>query len=131
MIRNCGITVADIASAHNIFGPNLTFIRGEMVWKLYEPVLINYVEVPWKILDLNNNVTIAADIFFVSGLNVLVSVSTDTKFTVAGCFTLNNQADLTRSMLKIFKLYRGKYFMATVACMDSEFEWLSSDSNRV
>ena len=90
MIRNCDITVADITATHHIFGPNVDCLMGKTVQKRPDLVMIDYVEVPQEILDFNNDVTIAAYVFFVNSLTFLVSVYTDIKFTMVEYLPLRN-----------------------------------------
>ena len=58
---------------HTIFGPDLASIRGKTVRRKPTHVLTNYVNIPRDLIQLNQHVTLSADIMFVNGVPFLVS----------------------------------------------------------
>jgi hypothetical protein len=68
MIKNCSVTSTDIDNARKLFGDDVVALRGDTVHNTQDPVMADYVEIPKDILDLNKDVTMAADIMFVNGL---------------------------------------------------------------
>jgi hypothetical protein len=83
MVPNCPIDCHDIANACNIFGPYLTSIRGKTVRHMPAPVVADYVAIMWGILERNQIVTMAADVFFVDGIAFLVTLSWKIRFVTA------------------------------------------------
>jgi hypothetical protein len=81
MIKNCNVTPTDINNAHKLFGDDIAMLRGKTVCNTHDPVMADYVEIPRAILDLNKDVTIAADIMFVNGLPFVTTISRKIKFT--------------------------------------------------
>jgi hypothetical protein len=53
MIKNCPITPANIAAANKIFGPDVASLKGKTTRTNPKPVLIDYVEIPKYIIDIN------------------------------------------------------------------------------
>ena len=67
MISNCSVTVNDVTNSHQIFGPDLAGIRGQLMWRPPESVTTDYVQTPCAILERHNLATSAVDIKFVNG----------------------------------------------------------------
>ncbi len=74
LIANCPVTVQDVHNANRIFGPDLANLRGKTTRKKPEHVRVDYVEIPWDIVDMHKYVTLVADVF-INGLPFLVSSS--------------------------------------------------------
>jgi hypothetical protein len=75
MIRNCPVTPTYITTSNKIFGPDVASLKGKTVRNKPAPVLTEHVEIPQTIIDLNKDVTLAADVMFVCGLGFMVSTS--------------------------------------------------------
>jgi hypothetical protein len=73
MIKNCSVTSTDIYNAHNFFGDDIASLRGKTLCNTQDTVIADYVEIPNEILDLNKEVTMAADVMFVNGLPFVTS----------------------------------------------------------
>jgi hypothetical protein len=63
MVPNFPIDCHDIANTHNIFGPDLASIQGKMVRHTLTPVVADYIAIPRGIVEWNQIVTMAADVF--------------------------------------------------------------------
>ncbi len=51
LLTNCPVSVSDVQNAHQIFGPNLTGLRGKTVHQCPEHITLDYVAVPAEFLD--------------------------------------------------------------------------------
>jgi hypothetical protein len=127
MIKNCPITPANIAAANKIFGPDVASLKGKTTRTTPKPVLIDYVKIPKEIIDINKEVTLAADVMFVDGLPFLVSTSRKIKFTTTEYVPRRTNPILVKSLKKILSLYSNHGFKVTTALMDREFESLRDD----
>jgi hypothetical protein len=105
MIKNCSVTSSDIDNAHKL----------------------DYVEIPKAILDLNKDVTMAADVMFVNRLPFVTTISRKIKFTTIEYVTNISEPNLIKSLLKIISLLRASGFNPSTALMDREFECLRLD----
>jgi hypothetical protein len=92
------------------------------VRKTQDPVVAYYVAIPQEILDLNKELTVAADLMFVNGLPFVTSISRNVKFTTIEYVTSKSEPNLIKSLLKIVSLYKAKGFNPSTALMDREFE---------
>jgi hypothetical protein len=75
LITNCPITTSDISNAREMFGPDLTSIRGKTVRRTPTPMVADYVAVPRSLVETNKVITMAADVFFVDGTAFLLTMS--------------------------------------------------------
>jgi hypothetical protein len=75
IICNCPVTLNYISAANHIFVPNIASIKGKTVQVTQDPILMEYVEVPKEIVDLNKDITITADGMLVDGLGFLITSS--------------------------------------------------------
>jgi hypothetical protein len=75
MLKDFPVTNDDIKNAHTLFGMDLTTIRGKTVWHRPKRVITDYVNIPWTLVDVNKQVTLAADDMFANLVSFLVSVS--------------------------------------------------------
>jgi hypothetical protein len=80
--------------------------------------MADYVEIPRAILDLNKDVTMAADIMFVNGILFVTTISRKIKFTTIEYVTSRSEPNLTKSLLKIISLYKARGFTPSTALMD-------------
>ncbi len=68
MLHNCPISIADIAAAEDIFGPNLGSLKGKTVRRSQGHVPSLVVDVPYHIIKLYQDVLLLFDIMFVTKL---------------------------------------------------------------
>ncbi len=67
MIPNCPIDVNDITNARDTWGLDLASLRGKTVRRAPAPVVAEYVAVPKSVINRNTTVTLAADVFLLTG----------------------------------------------------------------
>jgi hypothetical protein len=127
MIKNCPITPANIAAANKIFGPDAASLKGKTTRTTPKPVLIDHVKIPNQSIDINKEVTLAADVMFVDGLPFLSSTSHNMKFTTTEYVPRRTNPILIKSLNKILSLYSNRGFKVTTALVDRGFESLQDD----
>jgi hypothetical protein len=121
MIRNCPITPADVKASNKIFGPDIASLKGKMTRNTPEPVLTDYIKIPRAIIDINKNVTLAADVMFVDSIPFLISVSRNVKFTTSEYVPRHTKPILVKSLKRIISLYGARGFKVVTVLMDREF----------
>ena len=67
MLHNYPVTPKTINNANTIFGPDVASLKFKITSKPSNPLVTEYVEIPQEILDLNKNLTLVADVIFVTG----------------------------------------------------------------
>ena len=73
MLKDCPVTNNDIRNAHTIYGSDLAYIRGTTVCRKPAHIPTNYVNDPWNLIQLHQQVTLSADIMFVNSIPFMVS----------------------------------------------------------
>lgn len=81
IIQSCSITVLDINNATHIFGHDIISTMDKTARKSSEPVVADYVEVPWDLKELNENMIISPDVMFVGGIGFFVIGSRGIRLT--------------------------------------------------
>ena len=76
------VILDDINNDNTIFGHNFPSLKLKMLRQKPKPVVSNYIKIPKDILQLHNTVLVAAEIMFVNGMELLVSISRHVKFTM-------------------------------------------------
>jgi hypothetical protein len=128
MIKNCTATPTDIDNAHKLFGADIATLRGKTVRKTQDAVMADYAAIPKEIIDLNKEITLAADILFVYGMPFVTILSRKIKFATMEYVSSRSEPNLIKSLLKIVKLYKARGFEPRTALMDREFECLRVES---
>ena len=66
MISNCPITRKDVMAAEDIFGPNVSGLKGKTVRRIPEHVDVNFSKVPFSLLKKHGYVMLCINIMFVN-----------------------------------------------------------------
>jgi hypothetical protein len=111
LIPNCPIARADLAS-----------IRGKIVQRTPAPVVVDYVVIPWQLVDANKAVTIVADVFFVDGIAFLIPVSKRIKFVTTKHLPIRMATILSKHLQRVLLVYGRAGFRVRSILMDGEFE---------
>ena len=108
-VRNCPVTVDDAKRAINIYGPEITTIRGKTTKQQnsavpnYQPTLI-----PAPILLQYKNVRLFIDIFWVCGNPYLHSISEWIKFRTISAISDRSEKTLTSETQTIISFYAAR-----------------------
>ena len=73
-IKNCPVTIQDIANSTTLFGPNQTALRGKTVRQKIERVDTEFIPIPYDFYELHKFVTLNADVMFVNGVVFLTTL---------------------------------------------------------
>eukprot|EP00957_Ditylum_brightwellii_P061195 4643419-Ditylum_brightwellii.AAC.2 len=87
------VMLQDVRSTKFLFGKDVRALKGKTTRRVPEPVISNYIHVPRELINLQQDVTIAADVMYINKIPFLTSVSRKIKFTTAQ--TLNNRKKST------------------------------------
>jgi hypothetical protein len=90
------VTSTEIDNAHKLFGDDVATLRGKTVRNNQDPVMADYVEIPKAILDLNKDITMAADVMFMNGPPFVTTISRKIKFTTIEYVTNRSEPNLIK-----------------------------------
>ena len=123
MISNWPVTPTPVQNSHQIFGPDLTGIRGRTTRRPPDSVTANYVQIPRVILERHQLVTLAVDVMFVNGVPFLVSMTRGLNLvtTEAPSRTVKQ---LMAGITWMMDLYARGGFQVGTVLMDNKFEKL-------
>ncbi len=122
LIKNCPVATTDITNARTIFGPDLVSVQGKTVQRTPAPVVADYVAVPCSLVEHNNVVTMAADVFFVDGMAFLITVSDRIKFITAEHVPVQTAMNLSKHLTWVLQVYERAGFRVRTILMEGEFE---------
>jgi hypothetical protein len=117
------ISNINIKNAHAIFGPNITNIRGEMVWCKPERVITDSIGIPHKILNVHSHVTLVVDVMFVNSIPFLVSASLNINLIMIGHAPHHTATKLVYLLKCIVHVHAWAHFMVQTILMDNKFDY--------
>ena len=118
MLCNCPVTLDAVNNANCIFGADVPSLKGKITRKSSDPVVIEYVEFPQVIMDLNKKVTLEADFMFVKGLAFFVRTLRRIKFTTLDYIPKRTKVTSISSLNKFISIYNASCFNIRTAIMD-------------
>ena len=124
LVPNTHITAEDVENAEFIWGKHLGIVQGKTRRMSPLPVVSDYIQVPPDFLTVHQNVTLAADVMFVSKVPFFVTVSRNIKFFTGQRLPDRKKGTLVSALLKVVGLYRRRGFDIEVCNLDNEFECL-------
>ena len=127
LLPNCPITVDDINTAENIFGPDVGALKGKTPRMAPNKIRPINMSVPPALYQQYKKVTICMDIMFINRIPFLVSKSRKMLFSTAEML-YNRQAKVIAKAIKnILSYYSTRGFQIEIAIMDGEFEVLRGE----
>ncbi len=85
---------------------------------------MEYVDIPKDLFALHKYVTLVADIMFVNGFPLLITLSQDIRLYTAKYLPLCSAQQLKKSLTKIINVYSRGGFMVKLLLMNIEFEYI-------
>lgn len=126
-LPNCPITKADIVAAEHIFGPDVGSLKGKTVRRRPHLARTNVEPLPPQIMSRYRNVTLAADLMYVNGIPMLVTISNNIRFGTVEALPNRNFGTLVKGIKSVASVYRKGGFRIITAKMDGEFEALRGE----
>ena len=97
--KDCPVTVQDIYVVHNIWGKSVPYFKGNITSQKPIPVEGDLVQVPEELVKLHKDIYLTADLLFVNGIPLLITLRRKI------CFTAVNHLS-NRKMKTIFKGFK-------------------------
>ena len=74
-IKNCPITVKDIEIAEDIWGKDISYLKGKTTRSRPTPVKADYVDIPMELKSKHYDLTLCIDTMYINGIGFLTSIA--------------------------------------------------------
>ena len=126
-LPNCPVTRADIIAAEHIFGPDVGSLKGKTVRRRPHLAKPHIEPLPPQIMSRYRNVTLAADVMYVNGIPMLLTISRNLHFATVEALPNRNMTTLVNGIKAVAKIYKRASFHISTTLMDGEFEAMRGD----
>ena len=126
-LKNCPVQREDVAAAEDMFGPDVSSLKGKTARTHSEQVRVQVLPIPVVIMERCRNVTLGVDIMKINKIPFLVTISRSMRFGTVELLANQRMPTALKALLKVCNLYQGRGFRVTVALMDGKFESLRGD----
>jgi hypothetical protein len=124
LLKDCPVTNDDTKNAHTLYSLDLATIKGKTVWPKPTRVVTDYVDILWALVDMNQRVTLAADVMFVNSVPFLVSVLRNKNLIMIKHAPHHTATKLGSLIQCTLCVYAQAGFTVQTILMDNEFEKL-------
>jgi hypothetical protein len=124
LLPNCPVTVQDIKTAEDIFGPDLGSLRGKTVRRGGTHVEASTVSIPRSIITDHQRVVLCADVMTVNKIPFFVTISRKIKFGTVEAIKNMKNSTLTEAILQVKRVYAKRGFIIDTMLLDGQFESL-------
>ena len=118
IIKNCPIDSTDVSNARAIFGPDLANIRGKTFRRKPQSVVEEYAAFPKELVSRHKFISIAADVFFVDGIELLLAVAIKLNFVTVEHTPVCTANSLVKHIKRVLQVYNRAGFTVRYIMMD-------------
>ena len=73
-IRNCPVTTKDVEIAEDIWGPDLSYLKGKTTRSTPKPVVYDNIDVPKEIYEKHKDIELCMDTIYINGSAFLTTI---------------------------------------------------------
>jgi hypothetical protein len=125
-IKDCPVTIQYIDVATEIWGKNITALKGKTTRRKTHPVARGYVKVPKELLKLHKEVFLTTDIYFVNKIPFFLTLSRKICFTAVNHLADRTVPQLFKAFKEIYQYYLQRGFHINTVHADGEFSPLKT-----
>ena len=123
-IKNCPVTIEDINIAENIFGKDISTLKGKTTRTKPIPVVKDLIAIPTEIKMKHEKIELCADIMFIQGLAFLTTISKKIKFRTIEFIPKRTVENLYKAFDNVFRIYNASNYEIIELYVDPEFKAL-------
>ena len=121
LIRNAKVTTKDINLAQKAFGPDIGSMKGKTTRSKPTPAFRDTIEIPHKLLRINEEIVLLIDGLDVNLLKFLTTISHELYYQTAQYLKQVRAKDYEECMQEVYNVYRqGGFTIVEIHC-NSEF----------
>ncbi len=124
-IGGCTITVDDAKVVHKIWEASVPKLKGSTVQETGQRKPQNLMKVPRELLQLQQNVCIGINIFFVNGHIFFMTYSRKICFTTVTHIINHKVSEVWAAMHKIYQMYMLRGFHIVEIAGDGDSAWIA------
>ena len=121
-LKGCPIIQADILAAEDIYGPNLSALKGKTVAHPNPHVHTGMDPVPPDLMKIHHHITLTIDIMFINEVPFLMTMARDLKLGTVEALSNRQVPTIIHHLSAVVRLYKNQGFRITAVLADPEFE---------
>lgn len=121
------ITSDDAQTAYNIYGQEVSSLKGKITRRKGEHVPSRIINIPFQIMEKYQKITLCINNMFVNSLNFFMSASRHIVFIASEYIHKQDEQTLFITLAAIYAIYRKRGYTITQINDDGEFECLQGD----
>ena len=118
LILNCPVTVSDVVRAEKNYGKDIHALKVNTTRSKPKQVVIDYMEIPKSILEINNNIILSIDIMYVNTIPFVITIIRHVKFTTVEAIQKRTKAQFSEYIKNVVAFYTQRGFKVDNALLD-------------
>jgi hypothetical protein len=119
-IKDCPMTIQYIDVATNVWGKNISALKGKTTRRKTHPMARDYVKVPKELLKLHKEVFLTTDIFFVNKIPFFLTLSRKIFFKAINHLVYRTVPQIFKAFKEMYQYYLQRGFHITTVHADGE-----------
>jgi hypothetical protein len=121
LITNNPIMQEDIVVAEQVFGPDISSLKGKTTRKAPTPVVNDYINIPQELFMKQDKIVLCINGIKVNGLTFLTTISKNLYYQSAQFINKKTVSNYTKAIKDILQVYNKARFHVTEIQSDNKF----------
>ena len=121
MIKNCPVTIEDIRIAEQVYGKDISVLKGKSVRTKPNPVVADVVKIPKAMKKELKHVELCVDVMYIQGLTFLTTISKKICYRTIEYVVDRSEDSLMSALDNVFRIYNLNGFVISKMFADPEF----------